>query len=290
MPIANINGAQLTYQDRGQGQPVVFLHGSLADYRTWDAQVEPFARHFRVITYSRRYHWPNPWPPTDIEYSASLHAQDLNELLACLEIGQAHIIGSSYGAYIALLFARDHPSAVRSLALGEPPLVPWLAGIPGGMPLGIDFIHAAWEPARRAFAAGDAAAGVGAFLAGVTAGSSGGAESVSPEVLGATMLERMPADARAMVMDNAPEMAFETRSMNSFPPFSCADAAGIDLPALVLSGARSPTLFHLIGAELAHCLPQAQRVTVPRAGHTMHAGNPAAYNRAVLAFLRQVSA
>jgi non-heme chloroperoxidase len=43
----------------GSGGPLVRVHGSAGDYRTWQAQREAFAHRYRVVTYSRPYHWPN---------------------------------------------------------------------------------------------------------------------------------------------------------------------------------------------------------------------------------------
>ncbi len=56
MPEIDANGTRLTYVDEGRGAPVVLVHGSLGDYRTWAPQVPFFAQHYRVIAYSRRYH------------------------------------------------------------------------------------------------------------------------------------------------------------------------------------------------------------------------------------------
>jgi len=54
-----INGAELNYTDHGSGEPVVFVHGVLEDYRTWEAQADRFSKNYRVITYSRRFNFPN---------------------------------------------------------------------------------------------------------------------------------------------------------------------------------------------------------------------------------------
>jgi pimeloyl-ACP methyl ester carboxylesterase len=52
----SINSIQLTYQEQGQGRPVVFVHGAITDYRVWDAQREPVAAaHNRYIALTMRY-------------------------------------------------------------------------------------------------------------------------------------------------------------------------------------------------------------------------------------------
>ena len=47
---ATINGTELAYLEHGQGQPVVFVHGGVGDYREWNLQVPAFAASFRTIT------------------------------------------------------------------------------------------------------------------------------------------------------------------------------------------------------------------------------------------------
>ena len=54
-----VNGADLAYIEQGSGGAVVFVHGSLSDFRSWVFQLEPFAQRYRGISYSRRYHYPN---------------------------------------------------------------------------------------------------------------------------------------------------------------------------------------------------------------------------------------
>jgi non-heme chloroperoxidase len=54
-----VNGLTLHYIERGQGTPVVLVHGTLGDYRTWDGQLEAFSKGYQLISYSRRYHYPN---------------------------------------------------------------------------------------------------------------------------------------------------------------------------------------------------------------------------------------
>src|SRR5260370_34755744 len=53
------NGITLHYVDQGKGVPVIFVHGSLSDGGYWADQVGEFAKHYRAISYSRRYNYPN---------------------------------------------------------------------------------------------------------------------------------------------------------------------------------------------------------------------------------------
>jgi hypothetical protein len=57
------------------------------------------------IAYSRRFHPPNEIDPSDRTYAAERHAENLAALLGALDAGKAHLVGSSYGAYIILVLA-----------------------------------------------------------------------------------------------------------------------------------------------------------------------------------------
>lgn len=264
------NGTTLHYIDQGDGVPLVLVHGSLSDWRTWRSQIEPLAQRYRVIAYSRRYHAPNPWTGDGSDYSAALHARDLAALIAGLALGPVHLAASSYGGYIALLFTASYPEQVRSLVLGEPPILSWLVDIPGGAPLLAAFTSQVWEPARQAFDQGNPEQGVRLFL---------------NAVQGADVFDQLPPPAQAGLMDNAPELKAETSAPGLFSVFQCEDAARIQVPALLLNGEHSPAMFHLITTELARCLPHAERAMIANASHAMHQGNPQAYNTTVLDFL-----
>jgi len=52
--------------------------------------------------------------------------RDLVSLMKALQLAPAHLVGCSFGAYICLLVARDHPELIRALTICEPPLLPLL--------------------------------------------------------------------------------------------------------------------------------------------------------------------
>src|SRR6478735_1823459 len=130
-----VNDVDLAYVEQGAGDAVVFIHGSVNDYRSWLRLLDTFAAHYRVVAYSRRYHWPNAKPMAGDRFSAAQHAADLSALIGELGLAPAHLVGSSYGAMTALTMASTHPELVRSLVLGEPPLLPWLASSAEGRSL-----------------------------------------------------------------------------------------------------------------------------------------------------------
>ena len=268
----HVNDVDLSYIELGQGDPIVLVHGSLNDYRSWRGQLESFSASHRTVAYSRRFHWPNAKPAEGDVVSASQNAADLAALIERLGLAPAHVVGSSYGAMTALTLAVARPELVRSLVLGEPPLLPWLARAPEGAALFESFMASAFGPAGEAFARGDDEAGIRAFIDGV---------------IGPGAFDRLPEPAQAMMRDNAAVERIETVSPPEryFPDLSTADVAGLRMPVLLLEGERSPKMFHLITDELARAAPNAERVTIPAASHGMHGQNPAAYNQAVLDFI-----
>lgn len=270
--IVTVNGASLSYVEAGRGPgTIVCVHGSLDDYRSWRLQMAHFAGHYRVIAYSRRYHFPNRWDGDGSDYSAELHAEDLAGLIRALAEPPVHLVTSSYGGNVALYMASRHGELVRSLVLGEPPLLPWLHHIDGGEMHLQRFLDGAWLPARGAFQRGQLEEGARLFLDGV---------------MGRPTFVHLAPPARQLILDNAPEMAAETLANRYFPPFACEDARALGQPVLLCKGELSPEMFHLITDELAACLPaSAAPVVIPGASHAMHAGNPQAYNHQVVSFL-----
>jgi len=114
------NGQVFHYLDEGIGSPLVLVHGSIADYREWTKQIGPFSQHYRVIAYSRRYHWPNSPPGKEPDATLDRQAEDLEAIIRALGIAPAHIVGHSYGGATALVVALRRPELVRSLVLVEP--------------------------------------------------------------------------------------------------------------------------------------------------------------------------
>jgi len=223
-----INGDSIHYIDIGKGDPVVFVHGSLSDYRTWGAQMDTFAKKHRVISYSRRFAYPNKQIINDsADYTVTAHSKDLTEFLKALNLEPVHLVGHSYGAFIALLTTMDHPELVRSLTLGEPPVMPLLQNVPGGDTLANNFVTKAAIPAVDAFKNNNQEKAVSIFLTAVMGDS--------------LYFSNLPQQTREIVMANT----LETRgglmsTKNPFPPVTCDDLKKIKTPVLLLTGDSHP--------------------------------------------------
>ena len=146
-------GARLVYEVTGQGPAVVLIHGFGLDMRMWDPQAGPLAARFRVVRYDcRGFGASGPFDPA-VPYT---HAGDLVALLDHLDIGDAVLVGLSFGGRVALQTALADPARVRGLAL--------LDAVLDGVPWDPESARALDEVARRV-QAGGVLAGREAWLA-----------------------------------------------------------------------------------------------------------------------------
>jgi pimeloyl-ACP methyl ester carboxylesterase len=123
MASVTLDGVRFWYVEDGRGEPLMFVHGAVSDYRTWQSQREEFAKRFRVIAYSRRYNWPNEQIPGVADYSMIEQVDDLQAVLRLLDAAPAHLVRHSYGAFLCLVLAIREQHLVRTLTLAEPPVI-----------------------------------------------------------------------------------------------------------------------------------------------------------------------
>ena len=269
------NGTRLAYLEQGRGDPIVLVHGTLADYRAATPLIPPLSRSYRVITYSRRYHHPNAVPREGIDgadYAFGLHAQDLAAMIKVLSLGRVHVIGHSTGAITALLLARDNPQLVRTLVLGEPGLRSLLTTNPKDVALMEEELSGTIRPAQEALRRDDLLAGVRAFIDGRN-GRAG-------------VFDQLPPPVRARLMENAPALKAELVLGPGLPGFTCSDAYQVRQPALLLIGQRSLPFFHRISEELSRCLPNARTGVITGVPHGgIFSGNVEEAAKAIFAFL-----
>lgn len=110
---APVNGIRLWYAVFGQGDPVVFLHGGLANAAYWGRQVPAVAQHYQVIVMDGRGHGRSTRDARP--YGYDLMADDVVGLLDTLGISRAAVVGWSDGGILGLDLAIRHPDRVTKL-------------------------------------------------------------------------------------------------------------------------------------------------------------------------------
>lgn len=115
MSIARVNGADIYYEVKGEGAPLLLLPGLGRGTSYFDA-IEPVLRkHFQTIVVDPR--GIDRSSRAEGVLTAELWADDFAALLGSLKLPAAHVLGSSHGGSMAMSMALRHPGVVRSLLL-----------------------------------------------------------------------------------------------------------------------------------------------------------------------------
>lgn len=122
------DGVKIRYVVEGEGEPVVLIHGWMADSSMWGqdgagrTKLEP-PPGFQLIALDCRGHGQSDKPHDPEDYGPKM-AADVVRLLDHLKIEKAHLVGYSCGAYLAGWVAANYPQRVRSLTYGgQAPLI-----------------------------------------------------------------------------------------------------------------------------------------------------------------------
>lgn len=103
------------FEIRGDGPPLVLIHGVGASLRIWERVVDLLEDDFQCVCYDLRGHGESSKPPPP--YTLDMLTHDLELLRKRLEIDRMHIAGHSVGGMIAPAYALEHPERVMSMAL-----------------------------------------------------------------------------------------------------------------------------------------------------------------------------
>lgn len=282
MLTVDIDGVRLSYAENGQGHDVVFVHGIPTDYRAWNAQIGPFSRNHRVIAYSRRHAQPNNNQNSILESTIENNAKDLEGVIQKTTTPPVHLIGHSYGGFIAAHLAAIKPDLVRKLILIEPgittllvedeksraQMLSLLLRSPSIALAAGSFIRKYQKPLLEAYHNGDLELALRLFLDGIM--NKPGA------------LDQLPGDVQTMLKENARTLGeLETK----LPVFTGKDARKISSPTLLIYGADGNKVLRAIIQILAKSIPNNQLIPIPDSTHFPHFENPERFNEKALEFL-----
>jgi len=115
-------GVELSFTERGEGPPLLLVHGIADRAEGWREVADALEDDARVIAYDRRGHGaseaPEPYERTTVEEQA----EDAAALLAGLGVEPAVVCGRDLGALVALDLVFRHRARVRAVALVDPAL------------------------------------------------------------------------------------------------------------------------------------------------------------------------
>ena len=263
------NGVELHGVREGQGQTLVFIHGAMGDWRSWEAQWPVFTKHFDCISYSRRFSFPNQNHQASPHHSAIDEAEDLAYLLDLLNVKSVILVGSSYGGFTALALAVKAQQRIKAVVAVEPPMMKYAYFTQKGREIADQFRATTIEPANSAFRSGDdeTAAKI------MTGGINGTASQVSS---GAAMQKRL---------QNLQAMKMIAMSTDEFPLIPPDQLACLPMPILLMSGVNTQPVHKAIFDNLVAAMPNAKALRVSGSGHGVSREQPDYFNNAVLEFL-----
>src|SRR5919201_5959640 len=246
----DVNGVRLYYELHGSVEPLVLVHGSWGDARSWRLVVPGLAESFRVVVYDRRGHSRSERP--DSPGSVDEDGDDLAALLEALDLAPAHVVTSSYGGNIALRLATRRPEIFRSLSCHEPPLWSLLEGDPERQEI-LQHGARSLDAVGRRIADGDHEGAARQFVEEVAFG------------LGAWDNE-LPPEMRAIFVHNAPTFLDELQDPTAVRIDEDA-LSNLELSVRLTQGSESPPTFPAVIDRLIELIPHASRQTIDGAGH-----------------------
>ncbi|MCX7783915.1 MAG: alpha/beta hydrolase, partial [Meiothermus sp.] len=258
---ARVNGTRLRFELRGQGAPLVLVHGFTLSFEMWEPQIEAMSAQFQVLRYDLRGFGKSD-PPDGTPYR---HAEDLAALLDHLELASAHILGCSMGGGIAVDFALTFPERVRSLVLFDSAL--------GGFSYSHQFMAATTALYAR--------------------GKADGVEAARQLWLEHPMFTPVMASAaadrfHAIVGAYSGWHWVNTDCTRRYETPAAHRLGEIRAPTLVLVGELDVSDMRAIANTLEQNIAGARKVVLERVGHMANLENPALFNQTVLEFLTDI--
>lgn len=276
----DVGDTKLFVAERGDGFPVLVLHGGPGlDHQMFADYLDPLADRYRLVLVDQRAQGRSEQPSVDT-WTLRHMAEDVSALARALGYGPYAVLGHSYGAFVALRHAVDHPD--------EPAGTIVSSGLPSTRFMdGIGDRLAAFEPED--------------LRDQVTASWEAEASVTTPEEVARLLADQAPwhfADPRdPRIADYNARTAGLVGSPDVLRHFATAAYGGIDVedslgvvehPVLVLSGRHDRTCPAEAAEVTAAGIPGAELVIFERSGHMAFVEEQDRYLEVVRDFLDRV--
>ncbi len=264
-----INKYEMSYLDQGEGNPVILVHGSLSDFRSWEHQIDAFRTEYRIIVPSLRHCYPDKWNGENGDFSILRHAEDLAEFIAALNLKEdVHLVGHSRGGAVILKMAVQFPYLFHSAVLADP--APFVG-------LFKDNLNVSQQIEQRN---NMVAASIELILKG---NLDRGLETFTDSVSVPGTWQSLPEEAKQIRRDNA--WSLKSLISDCQESIRCEDIKRMKHPILLLTGENSPGVYAGMHKKLEFHIKNTQKAVIKNASHGMHRDNPEVFNSIVLDFL-----
>src|SRR5258707_12832053 len=119
MKSLRVNGYDMAFLELGRGNPetppLVCVHGTLGDFRTWSAVLGPLSKTRRVVSLSLRHFFPEHWDAVGDDYLMTQHVADVIGFIEKLDTGPLDLMGNSRAGHIAFRVSGLRPELRRKL-------------------------------------------------------------------------------------------------------------------------------------------------------------------------------
>jgi pimeloyl-ACP methyl ester carboxylesterase len=258
----DVAGLRIGFERRGEGPPLVLLHGGYGcDSRAWRKQLDALSDEFTVVAWDAPGHGQSSDPPET--FGLADYADVVAGFVAALDLDRPHVLGLSFGGGLAIELYRRHPTIPRTLVLSGA-----YAGWGGSLPP--DVVE---ERLQRALRESELPpeTWLPAYMPGMLS------PSAPPEIVDemmSIMLGVHPAGLRAELR------AFAKADLRDVLPT-------IEVPTLVLHGEHDQRAPAPVAEYLHAHIPGSTLVVLPGVGHLSNVEAADQFNGAVRDFLHK---
>ena len=257
-----VRGHRIAYERKGEGPPLILLHGYVGDSREWRRQIDGLSDEFTVVA------WDAPGCGRSSDSPETFRLPDYADCLAAfvdaLGLGRPHMVGLSFGGGLALELYRRHPTIPMTLVLASA-----YAGWAGSLPA--DVVDQRLQQNLR-----QADLPPGQFVrAMIPTLFSQSAPAELVDEFAASMSEFHPAGFRAGAR------ALAEADLRDVLP-------RIDVPTLLLYGDKDVRAPLNAAQDLHMKIPGSRLVVMPGVGHMSSVEAAEVFNTEVRAFLRSI--
>jgi len=273
MPTLSLDGFELQYEDTGDGQPLVFVHGGWMNGEAWRTQVDRFAPEYRVITVDLRGHGQTG-ATEHRQYSIGLFADDLEALLAHLDVDRPVLVGLSLGGMVVQEYLDRHPDTAAGAVLAGPVR----SMPPFEFPSDLKPFVSPLPMVATSLSTVGTTATFQSMLASIRSVNGGPWLSVDPSV------QSWAANSVGEVTTGEFRKIF--RALYEYEP---PELSAVTTPTLVVYGDQEVPLVKTQGNRLASTVADGRVREIGTAGHLVNQDNPEAFNAALSEFVGEIA-